>query len=180
MKTILSKFSLLLVLGSVLTSCYYTSPVPLAQEGKLLDKSLQGTWEMLGETAEESFTVNFYDQPDNEGYNGDLILVGYDDKKQLKKEFHKLKIFITTVNGLMIANIGIDVYEPDGEYFFAKYTWDPGKLTLFYVNESPFKNATGQIEKYKSEKRLKKRFSELMNHKDFFETEKPLIFYRVD
>ncbi|MGB0525224.1 MAG: hypothetical protein ACPGJS_19785 [Flammeovirgaceae bacterium] len=184
MKNHLLIWALFALLGIYLSSCaHYASPVPLEKEGRLLEKGLQGTWKLMDdeiESSNESFMVHLYAQMDEQGYNGDLVYTGLDQNNRPTKEYHKLKVFITTVNREMIVNIGFNVNDPDGEYLFAKYVWNPNKLTLFYVNEAPFKNATGQIEKYKSSKRLKKRFEALMNHKDFFEMEEPLVFQKVD
>lgn len=179
MKNLLSKISILALLGFCLSSCYYSSPVPLAKEGRGLEVGMKGSWEMNSEDGKESYVVTFYDQADREGYNGEIMHTSIDKNNQLVQEYDKLKVFITTVKGYMIFNIGVNAYEPDGEYFFANYKWDHDKLTLFYVNEEPFKTTTGEIEKFTSSKRLAQRFEELINHQDFFDKKEPMVMHKV-
>lgn len=176
----MSQLGVLALLTFCLSSCYYSSPIPLATEGKGLEAGICGKWEMQGEKPEERYVVNLYSQEDKEGYNGDVTISGYNDKNELETDFHKLRVFVTNINGVGVINIGINAYEDDGEYFFGKYLWDKERLSLFYVNEKPFKNSEGNTQKFQDIEAFKQRFIELMNHPEFFENEEPMVFHKID
>ena len=178
MKTLLSKICFLALATVCLSSCYYSSTVPLSEKSDVLDEALQGTWEMQLEKNEKgNLIVNILPEIDSEGYNGELLAVEIDSNNQAQTEYHKLKITTTTIDNMAVLNIGVDIFEPDGEYFFGKYTIEGKRLSLFYVSEQPFKNEHGEIQKYTSSDMLFDVFKRLISRDDFF-NDKPVIFNR--
>lgn len=147
--------------------------------GKLPEKGLQGTWKMLTEQGDDAtYTLKLYTQQDTKGYNGDLTIAGTEDGHEIV-EFHRLTVFVTQVQGVGIVNIGLNTGEPEGEYLFARYTWEQDKLKVFYVNENAFINANEQITRFADMNSFRARFEELLAAGDLFE-ETPVTFTKID
>ena len=178
MKQLLSKFAILVLISLCLSSCYYTSPVPLASVGRLPEKGLQGTWELVtAEGDNATYTLHLYDKQDAEGYNGDLTIEGVEEGQQTV-DFYRLTVFITQVKGVGIVNIGLNTGQPDGEYLFAKYVWDQDKLKVFYVSEDAFETDDEHTTYFTDITTFRKRFEDLLLQDKLFK-ETPVVFVKT-
>lgn len=174
----------ILAFVALLSSCYYSSPVPLPGEHEQLDAAMLGEWEIKSDTTPDGMKL-FIDNvvTGNHTIKGYFIFYEKKEDGTYKEEKHSLQAFSTHVGKESLLNVGIDMEKKeDGGYMFARYELRGDTvLKIAYIKESAFKKEDGSIQRFKSSKDLYSKLHQMMKSMPdtmLFEEKEALVFTR--
>jgi hypothetical protein len=153
---LISRYFAIVALAVAMSSCYYSSPVPLPGEHDAIDATMLGDWEIKSDTSSDGMRLHLEVSPTgNNMTKGYFVFYGKNEDGTDKEEKHSIQVFATHVGAESLLNIGLDMDRQDGSYMFAKYGLQGDSiLTVHYLKEEAFKKKDGTIERFKNSKDL--------------------------